>query len=253
MVTNEQVVQYEKLGAVAHIWLNRPEVLNAYNTVMRDQLYETLGAIADDDEVAAVLVRGRGRSFCAGADLTEFGTSPSQAIAREVRWQRDVWRRLLELPVPVICAIHGHCIGSGVEIALLCDLRLASADATFAMPEVQLGMIPAAGGTQTLPRSVGLASSLELLFTGKRMVAYEAQRVGLLNRVLPSQEALELEAELLAREMASYEPWAGIAKRSMREGADLPLVEALEVELRLAAQAHFRSPDSIQTQLGGAD
>ena len=252
VVTYEQAVQYEKHGGVAHVWLNRPEVLNAYNTVMRDHLHETLGAIADDDEVAAVLVRGRGRSFCAGADLTEFGTSPSQAVARQVRWQRDVWRRLVELPIPVICAIHGHCIGSGVEIALLCDLRLASADATFAMPEVRLGMIPAAGGTQTLPRSIGLASSLDLLLTGKRIDASQAQRVGLVNRVLPSWEALETESESLACNLSAQKSWAATVKRSVREGAGLTLEDALGVELRLAAQAQV-SAISTRTQLGGPD
>ena len=243
MVSCEQVVQYEKRGAVAHIWLNRPKVLNAYNIAMRDQLYEVLGAIADDGDVASVLLRGRGRSFCAGADLTEFGTSPSQAIARQVRWQRDVWGRLLEVPVPVICGIHGHCIGSGVEIALLCDVRFASADATFAMPEVQLGMIPAAGGTQTLPRSIGIASSLDLLLTGKRIDASQAQQVGLVNRVLPSREALDSESEALACNLSAQRPWAATVKRAVREGAGLSLKEALGVELHLAAR----------TQLGGTD
>ena len=237
MASAKPVVEYGKQGSVAHIWLNRPHVLNAYNMAMRDQLYDALGAVAEDDEVAVVLLRGRGRSFCAGADLTEFGTAPSQAMARQVRWQRDVWRRLLELPVPVVCAIHGHCIGSGVEIALLCDLRLASADATFAMPEVQLGMIPAAGGTQTLPRSLGLPASLDLLLTGRRMDAAEAQRRGLVNHVLLSREALDLEAEAIAQRMATWSGCAVQLKRSVREGAEQPLVMALETELRLSAQA----------------
>ncbi len=238
----ETVVEYEKHGAVVHIWLDRPDVLNAYNMAMRDQLYDALGAVAGDDEVAVVLLRGRGRSFCAGADLTEFGTAPSQAIAREVRWQRDVWKRLLELPVPVIGAIHGHCIGSGVEIALLCDLRLATADATFAMPEVQLGMIPAAGGTQTLPRSLGMSPSLDLLLTGRRMDAEEAHRTGLVHRVLPTQQALDLEAERLAEDLVPVSRCAAGIKRAVREGADLPLAAALEAELRLSARTCVGGP-----------
>lgn len=236
---------------MAHIWLNRPEVLNAYNMAMRDELYEALGAIAEDDDVAVALLRGRGRSFCAGADLTEFGTAPSQAIARQVRWQRDVWGRLLELPVPVICAIHGHCIGSGVEMALLCDLRLASAEATFAMPEVQLGMIPAAGGSQTMPRSLGLSAALDLLLTGGRIDSAEARRIGLVNRVLPTREALDSEAEALARQLAPI--WRSIAavKQAVREGAAQPMSTALHTELRLSAQAHVATTHVAHTHLGG--
>ena len=231
-------IEYEKQGRVAHLWLSRPEALNAYNMAMRDQLYQALEAIQEDDEVAVALLRGRGKAFCAGADLTEFGAAPSQAIARRVRWQRDVWGRLLELPVPLVCAIHGYCIGSGVEMALLCDLRLASADAVFAMPEVRLGMTPAAGGTQTLPRSLGLAMSLDLLLTGRRMDAQEAQQAGLVNRVLPTREALDAAAESLAEALESVARPASMAKLAVREGADLPLAAAFDLELRLAAQAY---------------
>ena len=245
------VIEYEKQGAVAHLWLNRPEVLNAYNIAMRDQLYEALGAVAEDDEVAVALLRGRGRAFCAGADLTEFGTAPSQVVARQVRWQRDVWKRLLELPIPVICAIHGHCIGSGVEIALLCDLRMASADATFAMPEVQLGMIPAAGGTQTLSRSLGLPASLDMLLTGRGIDAQEARKVGLVNRVLTTRESLDSESEVLARELAPLSRCAAATKRAVREGADQSLALALDTELRTSARALVAVPDSAQTHAGG--
>ena len=250
-MVGDTVVEYVKRGPVAHIWLNRPEVLNAYNVAMRDELYEALGAIAEDDDVAVVLLRGRGRSFCAGADLTEFGTAPSQAIARQVRWQRDVWGRLLDLPVPVICAIQGHCIGSGVELALLCDLRLASAEATFAMPEVQLGMIPAAGGSQTLPRSLGLSAALELLLTGGRIDSAEARRIGLVSRVLPTREALDSEAEALARQLVPIRRSIAAVKQAVREGAAQPMSAALHTELRLSAQAHAATTHVAHTHLGG--
>ncbi len=250
-MSGDSAIQYEKQGSVSHIWLDRPDVLNAYNTAMRDQLYETLGAVAEDDEVAVVLLRGRGRSFCAGADLTEFGTAPSQAIAREVRWQRDVWCRLSELSVPVICAIHGHCIGSGVEISLLCDLRLASADATFAMPEVRLGMIPAAGGTQTLTRSLGFSAALDLLLTGRRIDAVEARRIGLVNQVLPSWDALNSEAESLAGQLAPVSRCAAAVKRAVCVGADLPLAMALETELRVGAQVTTGRAGLSETPVGG--
>jgi len=146
-----ETLLFQKDGAVAHISLNRPQVVNAYNIQMRDDFSEALSAVQLDQEVRALLITGEGRGFCAGADLTEFGSAPSQVIARQVRWERDIWGQLVNLDKPVVAAVHGYCIGSGLEIALLCDLRIAAAGTVFALPEVQLGMIPAAGGTQTLP------------------------------------------------------------------------------------------------------
>ena len=126
---------YSKDGLVAHISLNRPQVLNAYNIQMRDDFSEALNAVQDDPDIRALLITGQGRAFCAGADLTEFGSAPSQAAARQVRWQRDVWGQLLSLSIPVVAAVHGYCIGSGVEIALLCDIRIGAVGTVFAMPE----------------------------------------------------------------------------------------------------------------------
>ncbi len=146
------VITYEKKDGVAYIVLNRPEVLNRYNIQMRDELYEVLTAIRDDAEILAVVFKGAGkRAFCVGADLTEFGTAPSPIIARQVMWERDVWGLLNGLKQPLIAAVHGYVFGSGMELALFCDIRIASDDAVFGLPEVSLGMIPAAGGTQMLP------------------------------------------------------------------------------------------------------
>ena len=139
-----ETLLFEKVGAVARISLNRPEVLNAYNIQMRDDFSQALAAVADDPDIRALLVTGEGRAFCAGADLTEFGTAPSLVVARQVRWDRDVWGQFIGLTVPVVVAVHGDCIGSGVVIALLGDLRLAARGTVLALPEVQLGMIPAA-------------------------------------------------------------------------------------------------------------
>ena len=139
--------------------MNRPRVMNAYNVLMRDELFVTLEAVRDDPDVRVAVISGAGeRAFCAGADLTEFGTAPSQAVARQVRWERDIWGLFLALGKPLVAAMRGYVIGSGVEIACLCDIRIAADDAQFAMPEVALGMIPAAGGTQTLRRVDGRAA-----------------------------------------------------------------------------------------------
>ena len=231
-----QTIEYSKDAGIAYIWLDRPQVLNAYNTTMRDELYQALEAVREDDEVLVAVLRGRGRAFCAGADLGEFGTAPSQAVARQVRWERDVWGAFLSLRMPLICGIQGHCIGSGVEMALLCDLRVASDDATFAMPEVLLGMIPAAGGTQTLPRAIGTIHALDLLLTGKRLDALEALRLGLVGQVVPS-ERLDEEVEALASQIASMNPVAvAAAKEAVRDGAEMPIASGLEMEKRLATQ-----------------
>ena len=183
-MSSPPTVIYDKDDGVAWIILNRPSVLNAYNIEMRDELYQALEAVRDDPDVAVVILKGEGRAFCAGADLTEFGTAPSLAIARDVRFERDLWATFLSIPKPLIAAIHGYCLGSGVEISLLCDIRIASEDAVFGMPEVSLGMIPAAGGTQTLPRFLGIPNALDLLLTRRRINAAEALEMGLVSKVV---------------------------------------------------------------------
>ena len=232
-----QTVIYSKEGLVAHISLNRPQVLNAYNIQMRDDFSQALDAAQEDLEVGALLITGQGRAFCAGADLTEFGTAPSQAIARQVRWERDIWGQLITMAKPVVTAVHGYCIGSGLEIALLGDLTLAASDTVFALPEVQLGMIPAAGGTQTLPRRVRRGAALELLLTGRRIRAEEALVLGLLTRVVPGEILLD-EARKVAEQLAAIGPkLAAAAKECLRRGADLSLRQGLEMETKSAAQA----------------
>ena len=226
---------YGKSGAVAHIVLNRPRVMNAYNVQMRDELFVTLEAVRDDPDVRVAVISGAGeRAFCAGADLTEFGTAPSQAIARHVRWERDIWGLFLSIHKPLIASMRGYVIGSGVEIACLCDIRIAADDAQFAMPEVALGMIPAAGGTQTLRRVVGASRALEMVLTNRRIDAEEARRIGLVHTVVPA-DMLKVEAEDAARQLAALSPNAlALAKRAISEGADMSLNAGLELERRLS-------------------
>ena len=236
-----ETLLYEKEGGVAHISLDRPAVLNAYSVQMRDDFSAALGAVADDPDVRALLLTGQGRGFCAGADLSEFGTAPSQVIAREVRWERDVWGQMIDLDRPVVVAVHGYCIGSGLEIALLGDLRIAAEDAVFAMPEVRLGMIPAAGGTQTLPRNAGQSRAMDLLLTGRRFSAQEALAMGLVSRLAPPDRLLS-EAWAICRRMAQGPPAAfSSLKRALREGGDMALGDALELETRTAASLLVRS------------
>ena len=228
---------FAKGDGMAHIALNRPQVLNAYNIQMRDDFSQVLAAVSDDDEIKAVLITGEGRAFCAGADLTEFGTAPSLVHAREVRWARDVWGQLNALSKPTVAAVHGYCIGSGVEIALFCDIRIAAQCTVFAMPEVQLGMVPAAGGTQTLPRNAGTSAALDLLLTGRRFNSEEALALKLITRVVPAESLLE-DARDTARQLASVDAaWMSAARQALKQGAGLTLTQGLQLETRLAARA----------------
>jgi enoyl-CoA hydratase/carnithine racemase len=234
-MSNFEAIIYEKQNDIAYVVLNRPHALNAYNLKMRDELYQVLGAIKDDPEVKVAIFRGAGeRAFCAGADITEFLTAPSPVIARQVRWERDVWGLFLSIPKPLIAAVHGYVLGSGIEIALCCDIRLASEDAQFGLPEPGLGIIPAAGGSQTLPRVIGRAEALEILLSGRWIKAEEAHRLKLVNRVVPRKELLP-EAERLARKIARFDPIAvSYAKQAITLGLDLSLEKGLELEARLA-------------------
>ncbi len=230
-----ETIIYEKKNNIASVTLNRPKALNAFNVRMRDELYQVLEAVRDDPDVRVTVFRGAGdKAFCAGADLSEFLSASSPVIARQVRFERDVWGLFLGITKPFIAALHGYVLGSGIEIALCCDIRLASEDAQFGLPEVGLGIIPAAGGTQTLPRTIGRAGAMEMLLTGRRITAEEAFRLKLVNRVVPRSELFST-AEAMADKIGSYNPAAvAYAKQAVTGGLDLTLEQGLEMEARLA-------------------
>jgi enoyl-CoA hydratase/carnithine racemase len=237
---------YEKRDGIAYVTLNRPRFLNAYNMQMRDDLAEVLSAIKDDDEVRVAILRGAGeKAFCAGADLKEFLTAPSPVIARQIRFDRDIWGLFLSIPQPLIAALHGYVLGSGIEMALCCDLRVASDDARFGLPEVGLGIIPAAGGTQTLPRTVGRGHALEMLLTGRWIDAGNAWQIKLINRVVPRKQLPETVEEIAAR-IASHDPDVmRCVKQSVVQGLDMPLTAGLTLEKVLAAR--FESGSIAET------
>ena len=227
---------YEKKGGIAYITLNRPQALNAVNTRMRDELYEILPAIDDDPEVMVCILRGAGeRGFSAGADITEFGTVPSQVIGRQIRWERDLWGQFLSVRKPIIVAIHGFALGAGIEMAMCCDIRIASDDARFGLPEVGIGMVPTAGGSQTMPRLTPMGMSTGPIITGEIIKAAEALRIGLIHRIVSRDELLST-AESYARKLMSRGQFAvRCAKEAIRRGLDLTLDQGLEMESRLFA------------------
>ena len=219
-----QTILYEKQGHLAYITLNRPQVLNIYNVRMRDELYEALSAVKADTDIHVVILKGAGeKAFCAGADLTEFLSAPSPTAARHVRWQRDVWGLFLSLPQPVIAALHGYVFGSGIEMAMCCDIRIAADDCVFGLPEVALGIIPAAGATQTVPRAIGPGHALDLLLTGLHIGAQEALDMKLVNRVVPRSKLLPAVEALAEKIAASDQRAVRDIKRAVNRGLDLPL------------------------------
>jgi enoyl-CoA hydratase/carnithine racemase len=234
----DQPLVFDKAGeGIARLTLNRPDVLNAMNMAVRDELWSTLLAVRDDPDVRVVLFRGAGeRAFSAGADISEFGTAPSYVEARRARQDRDVWGLMLSIMKPMVAAIHGYAYGAGCELSLLCDVRIASEDAMFALPEVTLGYIPSAGGTQTLPRAIAPGIAREMVLSGEPIDARRALAIGLVSRVVPF-ERLDDDAMDVAAKLASL-PAAAVraAKEAMVRGAGLPLDQALRLEAMIAAR-----------------
>jgi enoyl-CoA hydratase/carnithine racemase len=233
-----ETILYEKRDEhIAYITLNRPDALNSYNIQMRDDLYEVLSAVQDDSEIRVIVLNSScERAFCAGADLSEFLSAPSPVAARRVRFNRDVWSLFLNISQPLIAQLHGYVLGSGIEMSLCCDIRVASDDAKLGLPEVALGIIPAAGGTQTLPRIIGRAKAMELLLTNRWISGKEAFEIGLVNQVVP-KENLSACVEELAHKIASFKPAAvRNAKQAVVRGLDMPLQQGLTLEKCLAAR-----------------
>ncbi len=243
MTTSDTIVFEKHPGGIAWLTLNRPEVLNAINMAMRDQLWDMMHAAQDDPDVRAVVFRGAGdRAFSAGADISEFGTAPSFAESRRARRERDLWGFMLSLNKVLIAAIHGYALGAGIELPMCCDLRIASEDAQMGLPEVSLGYIPSAGGTQTLPRHIPPGIAMQMILTGDLIDAQTAYQYGLVNHVVPRERLYE-EAESFARKVLSHPPLAlRLAKRAALEGLEMPLAHGLALERRLAVRA-LASPD----------
>lgn len=220
MTTSEPVLFNVDDRGVATITLNRPDRLNAINLQMRDLLWTYVQASREIPDLRLLVFRGEGRAFSAGADISEFGTSPSIIAARRARHERDLWPAILTLPIPTIARMHGFCFGAGLELPLCCDLRIASDDASFGLPEVTLGYIPSAGATQTLPRTIPPAIAAHMIITGEPIDSAAALRWGLVDATAPAADldtALEAlvettlaraAADVMARRAALAEPRA---------------------------------------------
>jgi enoyl-CoA hydratase/carnithine racemase len=224
-------VRVDCSDGIATVTLDRPEALNAISTALAGALAAAFEPLATDPKVRAVMLTGAGeRAFCVGADLKERGGFDDQG------WlvQREVFRRAFAAvrrsPLPTVAAVFGYALGGGTELALSCDLVVAADDTVFGLPEVRLGLVPAGGGTQLLVRRIGRSAARDLVLTGRRVDAAEAQRLGLVDRVVPRAEVHDA-ARGLAAEIAANAPTAvRLAKWALELGADLSLEAGLEAE-----------------------
>ncbi len=235
-MSSPAVVLYDTADHVATITMNRPESLNAINQSVRDELQIAVTKAEADPAVRVIVIRGAGqKAFCAGADITEFDRPDSVLAARRTKQEANWIEVLGSAKKPTIAAIHGYCLGGGLEIALACDIRIAADDARLGLPEVTLAIIPGAGGTQRLSRTVGLAAALRLVLTGERIDAAEAHRIGLVSEIVPAG-GLTDRSTALAATIASYAPQAvQFAKEAVRAGFDATFAAGLTLERDLAA------------------
>ncbi len=220
----------EREGAVQLIRLNRPKQLNALNTRLMEELVAALDEAGADAEVRAVVLTGDERAFAAGADIKEM--AGASAVEMLLRDQFARWDRIRRFPKPIIAAVSGYAFGGGCELAMTCDMIVASESARFGQPEINIGVMPGAGGTQRLTRALGKARAMEMVLTGEPISAREAHALGLVNRVVPVEVYLE-EAMKLASLVASKPPVAvRLAKESVLRAFDTTIETGLEYERR---------------------
>jgi enoyl-CoA hydratase len=227
-------VIYEERDAIAVIRLNRPEKMNALSGEMLSELGLMFERLEREGSVRAVILTGTGeQAFSAGTDISELQRLDVEGARLASLRGQAVCERIERCPAPVIAAVNGLAAGGGCELALSCHIRLASRAAKFSLPEIRLGMIPAYGGTQRTPRTIGTGRALELMLTGQTLSAADALRYGLINRVVePSQ--LCMEAEALARTISELAPLAIRAcLQAVTRGLELPLEKGLELEAEL--------------------
>lgn len=225
-----ETIKVQSIGKIGVISLNRPEVLNAINAKMVSEINQTLDAWEEDDNIRVIVLTSGERGFCAGADLKESrGRSLKQQIAF-LRSLTDLISRFEELPKPIVAAINGRALGGGLEVILGCDMIIATENSTFGLPEIHHAVMPAAGGTQRLPRIVGRLRAKEMLLIGRSINAVTAEKYGLLNRVVPSEVALVEAYTEVGNELGEMAPIAVMQiKRLVNTGTDMPLHLALEL------------------------
>jgi len=230
-MTEPSTILTEQRGRVGLLTLHRPDALNALNSQLMREVVEQVQAWDADPGIGAIVITGAGRAFAAGADIKEMASATYDQVARDRLFAG--WDALADVRTPVIAAVNGFALGGGCELAMLCDLIIASEAASFGQPEINLGVIPGIGGTQRLTRAIGKAKAMELILTGRRMDAHEAERAGLVARVVAPESLLE-EAMALAATIASKsKPVAQAAKEAVNAAFESSLAEGVRFERQL--------------------
>ncbi len=234
-------------GPIALVQLNRPKVLNALNGALMTELADGLEELDRNEAIRCIVLYGNHRAFSAGADIDQM-KSATPLYMLQNNWINRNFDRIRKITKPIVAAVSGYCLGGGCELAMSCDIMIASESAKFGQPEISIGIIPGAGGTQRLPRTIGKSRAMELILTGKSMTAKEAESRGLVARVVPPELYLE-EAKNVAREIAAKPPVAvRFAKEAVNKVYELPLTEGLDFESRL-----FQTLFSTEDQKEGMD
>ncbi len=228
-------IRYEKQDNIGIITINRPEALNALNTAVFNELEPLVGEIERDATLAALIITGEGRSFVAGADIGEQCPMDLEAGRKWARRGSSVFRRIEKLEIPTIAAVNGFALGGGCELALACDIILASEKAKFGQPEVGLGITPGFSGTQRLPRRVGVAKAKELIFSGKQIGAEEAKRIGLVNEVYAAEELLNKAVEMAKSFTANAPIAVKYSKACIDRGMQMDIDNGIALENELFA------------------
>ncbi len=213
------------------IQLNQPQQLNALNVTVMEEVVTALEAFDQDEHVGCLVITGNQRAFAAGADIKEM--ADASAVEMLLRDNIKRWDRIRQIKKPIIAAVSGYCLGGGCELAMTCDLIIASESAQFGQPEVNIGVIPGAGGTQRLTRAIGKSKAMEMVLTGRTMSAHEAEQAGLVAQVVPVEACLD-EALKLANEIAARPPVAvRLAKEAVNKAFETSLSDGLDYERRL--------------------
>ena len=224
------LVTTERDGRVGVVLMNRPQQLNALSGELMGAVVAALQELDDDPEIRAIVLGGGERAFAAGADIAELATGTPISLYENRR--SDAWDSIRDLRTPVVAAVSGFCLGGGCELAMLCDLIVASETARFGQPEINLGVMPGAGGTQRLPRAVGKAVAMDMILSGRTLSAREALSFGLVARVVAREAWLE-EAKRVAAEIAAKSPISvRLAKEAVDNAFEAPLAGGVELERR---------------------
>jgi len=232
MTYNHIIVSKETESKIAVVQLNRPQVLNALNFELMNEMLHALQTLERDEEILAIVLTGNEKAFTAGADIKEFAARNSAQMLAENPLEK--WQRIEKFPKPLIAAVSGYALGGGCELILMCDIVIASETAKLGLPEVNIGVMPGAGGTQRLTHLIGKFKAMELILTGRTIDAQEAFALGLVSKVVPAAEYLE-EAKRVAREIASKSP---IAVRAAKE-AVLAALSGLEQGLAFERKSFY--------------